>query len=63
MESVIKWQTGVPTVEGEYLVTEYNGDITYDCWCMLEHYQYWAQHRHDEILAWCPMNEIKPYKE
>lgn len=63
MESVIKWRTGEPTMEGEYLVTEYSGDVTCDCWCVLEHHQYWTQHRHDEILAWCPMSEIEPYKE
>ena len=63
MESVIKWQTGFPNIEGEYLVTEDNGNVTVDCWCVLEHYQYWAQHRDDEIIAWCKISDIKPYKE
>lgn len=51
MENKIKWQTGLPNVEGEYLVTEDNGDVTVDCWCVLEHYQYWTQHWDDEIIA------------
>ena len=63
MESVIKWQTEEPIKEGEYLVIESNGDVSCDCWCVLEHYQYWAQHRQDEVIAWCPLSEIEPYKE
>lgn len=63
MGSVIKWQTGLPNAEGEYLITEDNGDVTVDCWCKLEHYQYWTQHRDDEVIAWCKLDEIEPYKE
>ena len=63
MESVIKWQTGFPTVEGEYLVAELNGNVTCDCWCVYEHYQYWAQHTDREVIAWCPLSDIEPYKE
>ena len=61
--SKIQWQTGFPNIEGEYLVTEDNGNITVDYWCVLEHYQYWAQHRDDEIMAWCKLSDIEPYKE
>ena len=63
MESVIKWKTGFPDIEGEYLIIEDNGNVTTDCWCVLEHYQYWAQHRDDEVVAWCPINEIEPYRK
>ena len=63
MESIIKWRTGLPDIEGEYLVTEDSGDVTLDCWCVLEHYQYWAQHRDDEVVAWCKLSDIKTYKE
>ena len=62
-QSTIKWQTEFPDIEGEYLVTDDNGDVTTDCWCVLEHYQYWAQHRNDEVVAWCKLSDIKPYKE
>ena len=63
MESVIKWQTGFPTMEGEYLVTDIKDNITCDCWCVYEHYQYWAQHTDRDVIAWCPLSEIEPYKE
>lgn len=62
-KSVIKWQTDLPDIEGEYLVTEDTGEITADCWCVLEHYQYWAQHRDSEVIAWCKLSDIEPYKE
>lgn len=34
MESIIKWQTGKPKEEGEYLVTIVDGRITIDRWLM-----------------------------
>ena len=63
MKSVIKWQTGFPNIGGGYLITEYTGEVTVDCWCVVDHYQYWAQHRDDEVVAWCPISEIEPYKK
>lgn len=63
MESVIKWQTGFPGIEGEYLVTEDNGNVDTDCWVVLEHYSYWVGHRDDKVVAWCKVSDIEPYKE
>lgn len=63
MESVIKWQTGEPNMEGEYLITRTDRDTTCDVWAILEHYQYWEHHRYDEVVAWCPLSDIEPYKE
>lgn len=63
MKSIIKWQTGLPNIEGEYLVTEDTGDVVVDYRCVLEHYQYWEQHRNDEVIAWCKLSDIEPYKE
>jgi hypothetical protein len=63
MESKIKWHTGFPNIEGEYLVTEDTGKVTVDYWCVVDHYQYWEQHRDDEVVAWCSISEIEPYKE
>ena len=63
MESVIKWRTGEPNMEGEYLVTEANGNVDTDCWVASEHYPYWVGHRDDEVVAWCKVSDIEPYKE
>ena len=61
MESVIKWRTGEPKEEGEYIVTlktpisivvsvfnyeEYGWNVCSNC----------------KVIAWCPLNEIEPYK-
>ena len=62
MESIIKWRTGFPDIKGEYLITEDNGEITTDCWYVLEHYSYWVHHRADEVVAWYKLSEIEPYK-
>lgn len=63
MKRIIKWQTGFPNIEGEYLITETNSVVSVDCWCVLEHYQYWTRHRDNEVVAWCKLSEIEPYKE
>lgn len=64
MKSVIKWHTGEPKEEGYYIVTyqsltgttvetalyeEYGWDIYTSASC--------------KVIAWCPLSEIKPYKE
>ena len=68
MESVIKWQTGVPKEGGNYLITTSDNNVLvatyiYDyrdrCW-------YWLDSGYPltkSVLAWYPINEIKPYKE
>ena len=59
MESIIKWRTGVPKEDGEYLVTTEFGIniITY-----YKEFGYWGGWN-NVVIAWCPMSEIKPYKE
>lgn len=59
MESVIKWRTGEPEKDGEYLVTDEFGEI-----CFAEWYNdSWEIYDDNEVIAWCPLNKIKPYKE
>mgnify|MGYP003462296855 CR=1 FL=1 len=68
MGSVIKWHTGTPDEEGEYLVTLRNGDVVFD-----EYFSYtdsdgnedflWRScDDDDDIIAWCPLSKIEPYK-
>lgn len=64
MDSIIKWRTGEPKEKGLYLTTyrtlrenvvepniyeEYGWDTYSDEYC--------------KVIAWCPLNEIEPYKE
>lgn len=63
MESVIKWQTGMPERSGLYLVKLSTGEVT-----VMEYYNpytsspYWLDEK-VEVVAWCDFNSIKPYKE
>ena len=65
MESVIKWQTGKPKEEGDYLTTRRlaNGKV-YVC------YNYWVDNKwfavpceNSTTIAWCKLSDIEPYKE
>ena len=69
-QSIINWQTGEPKKEGTYLIqtkdglcTEYliewnniaNGRLVKE-YC-------WRQHNSCDVLAWCKLTDIEPYKE
>lgn len=57
MESIIKWRTGKPTEAGNYLCTNTKGHVVLFHW--MPHYG-WGNYK---VIAWCPLNEIEPYKE
>lgn len=64
MESKIKWQTGEPYESGRYLVTMKDGTVS-----VLEWYnsytgcKYWDCKTESEVIAWCKLSDIEPYKE
>ena len=60
-ESVIKWRTGEPKEKGDYLVSLKNGCVKFDNFGIIG--EKWFVFNSDFILAWCPISEIKPYKE
>lgn len=63
MESKIKWQTGEPKENGAYLVTtsgRYSDYVTYDSFQLLLG---WTHYKQEEIIAWCKLSDIEPYKE
>jgi hypothetical protein len=62
MESVIKWQTGEPKEEGDYLVSLKNGCVRSDGFGIFGRKK-WFCFNSDFILAWCKMSDIEPYKE
>lgn len=62
MDSTIKWQTGEPKEIGHYLVTLKGGYIDvafYTGECV----EYFAGFISENIVAWCNLSEIEPYKE
>lgn len=59
-ESVIKWQTGFPTKKGRYILSIKGGKIDIDNWSIYT--KNWYHYNNTYVLAWCPLNEIEPYK-
>ena len=68
--SEVKWQTGEPKEEGVYLVQIKNG-IRTDClfkWDdivngrLVKKYS-WRIYKSCDVIAWCNLRDIKPYKE
>ena len=62
-QSCIKWQTGEPKGNGTYLASikgiesHFVTCVIYNCvtgWC------HWKK---EEIIAWCKLSDIEPYKE
>ena len=62
MESTINWQTGDPKEGGYYLITTINGIIATDCWRIFPNTSYWEYRNKFDVIAWCPLSDIKPYK-
>lgn len=63
--SVVEWQTGEPTENGEYLVSLEDGSVCRDEWRELyceDDIRCWV-YNEGEVIAWCKLNNIKPYKE
>lgn len=60
MESVIKWQTGEPSNQYMFcVITDSYGHVDIDVWDG----EQWLSNPMEEIVAWCPLSEIEPYKE
>lgn len=59
MTSEINWNTGIPDKFGIYLVTTIF-DVVDIC-----HFKdgEWQIYDNEEIVAWCLMDNIKPYKK
>lgn len=63
MESVIKWHTGEPKEGGYYLITTDSGRVITDLWRIFPNRSNWEYRNKLDVIAWCPLNEIEPYKE
>ena len=64
--SKIQWQRGTPREEGDYIVTLQNGTVTTDQWAVFDYKDddvgLWRNYE-DEVIAFCLIDSIKPYKE
>ena len=68
MESVIKWRTSTIEKQGKYIITLKNGMVIVDDYYMDVMFngnkqKFFRTINEENILAWCPLSEIEPYKE
>ena len=63
MGSTIKWQTGEPKENGDYLVSLKNGTVesSHACQKIGGGFDFVPGSRN--VVAWCKLSDIKPYKE
>ena len=60
--SLIKWRTGVPPSSDGWkmcLITTKMGYIDFCGWQATK----WSNISKENVIAWCPLSEIEPYKE
>lgn len=62
IKSIIKWQTGKPKDTGSYLITTINRNVCYDYWTVFPTNSCWQYHSKFDVVAWCKLSDIKPYK-
>lgn len=63
--SMVKWHTGGPKENGEYLVSLEDGSVCRDEWRELycdDDIKCWV-YNEGEVTAWCKLSDIAPYKE
>jgi hypothetical protein len=66
--STIQWQTGTPKETGKYLITfKYLDEfhvVDVDRWCGVpDNYgDHWEKHYDVNVIAWCKIEDIKPFK-
>jgi hypothetical protein len=68
MESVIKWKTGKPVGSEKFIITyKYLECSTAYVTTAIRVRDTWYDTNFDrlrvDVIAWCPLSEIEPYKE
>lgn len=62
MESIIKWHTGIPSSTGVYLITTDTNAVIVTAYIVtIEKGFHWKTSHN--VIAWCPLIDIEPYKE
>ena len=62
--STIHWQTGTPKYPGNYLVTTKHHEVEVDMWrSNLDKYgDHWTKNYDIDVIAWCTLEDIEPFK-
>ena len=57
---MLNWQAGTPTETDKYLITHKGGEVRVDWW--YNYLQEWDAHYNEDVIAWCKLTDIEPYK-
>lgn len=62
--TTIQWQTGTPKYPGDYLVTTKHHNVEVDRWSSKtnEYGDHWERHYDVDVIAWCMLEDITPFK-
>lgn len=62
--TTIPWQTGMPKHTGRYLVTTKHHDVETDIWRNYAglYKNHWYEHNDEDVVAWCFIEDIEPFK-
>lgn len=62
--STIRWQTGIPKEPGKYLITTRHNKVRIDiCRAVPDDYgNHWEYHYDEDVIAWCLIENIEPFK-
>lgn len=62
--TTIQWQTGTPKETGKYLITTKHHEVEVDMWRRIpdKYGDHWKSHYDEDIIAWCLIENIEPFK-
>lgn len=62
---IIQWQTGTPKESfRKYLITTKDHEVEVDMWLDVpdEYGDHWERHYDEDVIAWCMLDDIIPFK-
>ena len=62
--TTIHWQTCTPKYAGQYLITTKHHNVEVDMWSSKrnEYGDHWMRHYDVDVIAWCLIENIEPFK-
>lgn len=62
--STINWQTGIPKTFGKYLITTKYNEVDVDTWFGVPDNDgdHWERHYDENVIAWCFIEDVEPFK-
>lgn len=62
--TTIQWQTGTPKEIGKYVITTKHHEVDVDMWSSIpdKYGDHWNRHYDSDVMAWCLIENIEPFK-